>query len=132
MPESDLLKALHAYASDYYGKILGEEAEISYGSLDGSALLALGVLMEESAKDCLGETGDLAFLEGEKVDDENQRGESFNLNGSNAHKSRVALPASRSEASSSAAGMRADQPESRKRKRRKITHEKEDAGEDAG
>lgn len=68
MPASDLLKALHAYAADFYGRTLGKDAEVSYGSLDGSALLALGVLMEEAIRGVLGETGDLAFVEGEKVE----------------------------------------------------------------
>ena len=67
LPDSDLLKALHAYAADFYGRTLGREAEISHESLDGSALLALGVLMEEVVRGALGETGDLAFVEGEEV-----------------------------------------------------------------
>lgn len=32
--------------------------------MDETALIALGILMEESAKEILGETGDLAFTEG--------------------------------------------------------------------
>jgi len=32
--------------------------------MDETALIAFGILMEETARDVLGETGDLAFLEG--------------------------------------------------------------------
>lgn len=65
IPDSDLLKAIHAYAADYYSRSLSEEeAEIAYNSLDGSALLALGMLLEESCAEVIGETGDLALVEG--------------------------------------------------------------------
>ncbi|KAL9028207.1 MAG: hypothetical protein Q9196_003398 [Gyalolechia fulgens] len=64
LPDSDLLKAVHAYASDFYGKILGEEVRVSWGSLDETALMALGVLLEEEMERLLGATGDLVFVEG--------------------------------------------------------------------
>ena len=70
LPESDLLKALHAYAADFYHRSVGPEANSSYGSMDGSALIALGILMEEICKEALGKTGDLAFVEGEEMTDE--------------------------------------------------------------
>ncbi|KAL9004555.1 MAG: hypothetical protein Q9188_002624, partial [Gyalolechia gomerana] len=66
LPDSDLLKAVHAYASDFYGKVLGEEARVSWRSLDETALMALGVLLEEEMERVLGETGDLVFVEGAK------------------------------------------------------------------
>lgn len=65
LPESDLLKALHAYASDFYEKTTGLQAGSSYESMDGSALIAFGILLEEMCKEKLGDTGDLAFVEGE-------------------------------------------------------------------
>ena len=68
LPESDLLKALHTYASDFYEKTAGLQAGTSYESMDGSALIALGILLEEMCKEKLGDTGDLAFVEGEFVD----------------------------------------------------------------
>lgn len=68
MPDSDLLKAIHAYASDFFGKVLGEEARVSFGSLDETALIALGVLLEEEMGRVLGETGDLVFVEGARRD----------------------------------------------------------------
>ena len=36
--------------------------------MDGSALIALGILLEEMCKEKLGDTGDLAFVEGEEED----------------------------------------------------------------
>ena len=37
-----------------------------YRSMDETALIALGILMEEAARDTLGRTGDLVFTEGEE------------------------------------------------------------------
>ena len=65
LPESDLLKAIHAYASDFYGRAVKGKGKVDFESLDETALLAVGILMEEMARDALGETGDLAFVEGE-------------------------------------------------------------------
>lgn len=64
LPNSDLLKAIHTYVSDFYGSgHLGDTSK-DFRSLDETALIAIGVLLEESAKKALGETGDLAFTEG--------------------------------------------------------------------
>ncbi|KFY26975.1 hypothetical protein V493_03758 [Pseudogymnoascus sp. VKM F-4281 (FW-2241)] len=63
LPDSDLLKALHVYAADFYAA--EREAGADYRSLDETALLALGVLMEEMCCDQLGNGGDLVFTEGE-------------------------------------------------------------------
>jgi hypothetical protein len=38
--------------------------------MDETALIALGILVEESAREILGETGDLAFTEGVEVEEE--------------------------------------------------------------
>ena len=65
LPDSDLLKAIHAYASDYYSRTFGEGAVVDFHSLDETALLCLGILLEEMADEVLGETRDLAFTEGE-------------------------------------------------------------------
>ena len=65
LPESDLLKAIHAYSSDFYGRAVKGRGKVDFESLDETALLAVGILMEEMARDALGETGDLAFVEGE-------------------------------------------------------------------
>lgn len=92
LPDSDLLKALHAYAARLYScvpqksrrgrresdrKFVGPAEEGSAGSaswrsLDETALLALGVLVEELARACvLGDTGtgDMVFAEGVEVDE---------------------------------------------------------------
>lgn len=85
IPDGDLLKALHTYASDFYARMPdprvrdrrrkgdGEESFEAmkarlkgcrdFRSMDETALTAMGVLMEEMIKESLGETGDLAFAE---------------------------------------------------------------------
>ena len=65
LPESDLLKAIHAYASEFYGRAVKGRGKIDFESLDETALLAMGILMEETAGEVLGETGYKAFVEGE-------------------------------------------------------------------
>ena len=67
LPDTDLLKAVHTYASDFYHKALGTQGEVSFGSMDETALLAMGILLEEAAEHILGETGDLVFVEGEEI-----------------------------------------------------------------
>ncbi|KAI4116843.1 MAG: hypothetical protein LQ345_002813 [Seirophora villosa] len=66
LPDSDLLKAVHAYASDFYGAVLGkqEEGMVSFGSMDETALMAVGVLLEEAVGRLVEGTGDLVFVEG--------------------------------------------------------------------
>ncbi|KAL9602403.1 MAG: hypothetical protein Q9219_001826 [cf. Caloplaca sp. 3 TL-2023] len=66
LPGSELLKAIHEYASDFYTRVLGEESAVSWGSLDETALLAVGILLEEEVERVLGETGDLVFVEGKQ------------------------------------------------------------------
>lgn len=85
IPDGDLLKALHTYSSDFYARMPdprfkdrrsrgdGEESFEAmkarlkgcqdFRSMDETALLAMGVLMEEMISESLGETGDLAFVE---------------------------------------------------------------------
>ncbi|EME49447.1 hypothetical protein DOTSEDRAFT_40648 [Dothistroma septosporum NZE10] len=66
LPDSDMLKTIHAYASDFYGsKALGDCHE-DFKSMDETALIAVGVLLEEAAAHSLGKTGDLAFVQGQK------------------------------------------------------------------
>ena len=67
IPDTDLLEALHGYISDFYGA-MGKHAEVDWKSLDETALLALGVLVEEQVRDLLGSEGDMVFVEGEHVD----------------------------------------------------------------
>lgn len=67
LPESDLLKALHTYTSDYYTYATPDRGRASWRSMDETALIALGILLEETAKESLEETGDMVFVEGEVI-----------------------------------------------------------------
>ena len=64
LPDSDLLKALHVYASEFYARS-PTQGQIDFSSMDGSALLALGILVEEAVREELGKDGDLVFVEGD-------------------------------------------------------------------
>lgn len=63
LPDSDLLKAVHAYAAGFYGRTGGAA---DFSSLDETALMAVGVLLEEWAEVVLGEKGHEVFVEGER------------------------------------------------------------------
>ncbi|KAF2737861.1 hypothetical protein EJ04DRAFT_510047 [Polyplosphaeria fusca] len=76
LPGSDLLKALHPYLSRYYARSAEDPNSKVWKSMDETALLALGILIEESCKVRLGETGDLAFLERAETASENEREDS--------------------------------------------------------
>jgi hypothetical protein len=67
LPESDMLKTLHCYISDFYSRAITDDGMGDYRSMDETALIALGILLEEAARDTLGQTGDLIFTEGEEV-----------------------------------------------------------------
>lgn len=68
LPDSDLLKTIHTYVSDFYSRAMSDGGKHDVRSMDETALLAIGILLEAAAAGALGKTGDLAFLEGE-VDD---------------------------------------------------------------
>lgn len=68
LPDSDLVKYVHAYASSFYSGNTKSKGKIDWKSMDETALLALGILLEETAKEKLGETGDLAFIEDRRGD----------------------------------------------------------------
>ena len=63
LPDSDLLKTIHAYASDFYANAAPDGGKSDFKSLDETALLAMGILLEEAAAEALGKTGDLALVE---------------------------------------------------------------------
>jgi hypothetical protein len=85
LPDSDLLKAIHSYTSQFYSRTrMGEintgaqtlpgvkrknirKTNFNMRSMDETALLAFGILLEEAGKDILGKTGDLVFTEGEEI-----------------------------------------------------------------
>ncbi|KAG4436405.1 hypothetical protein IFR05_008098 [Cadophora sp. M221] len=69
LPESDLLKALHCYASDFYSRATIDGGIGDWKSMDETALIALGILVKEASLASLGQTGDLAFTEGEQYTD---------------------------------------------------------------
>lgn len=89
LPGSDLLKAVHSYSSRFYGALtqrygasvipgagdLGDARpgahekdaatwNIDESSMDETALLAFGIILEEASREVLGRHGDLVFTEG--------------------------------------------------------------------
>ncbi|KAK6082080.1 membrane protein [Seiridium cupressi] len=79
LPDSDMLKAIHSYSSHFYAALArsGSQVEtddtnrqgsIDEHSMDETALLAFGILLEEAGREVLGKRGDLVFTEGEDVD----------------------------------------------------------------
>ncbi|PTU24192.1 hypothetical protein P175DRAFT_0520141 [Aspergillus ochraceoroseus IBT 24754] len=67
LPDSALLEAIHAYTADFYEQTTKSHGRGYSYSMTGTALLGMGVLLEELAKESLGETGDLVLVEGEPV-----------------------------------------------------------------
>lgn len=86
LPSSDLLTGIHAYASTFYealstptGNTTAQrrrgrkrahfvgQRNINEGSLDETALLAFGVLLEEAGRELLGRRGEMVFTEGQEV-----------------------------------------------------------------
>ena len=65
LPESDLLKAVHAYTADFYARNTTDGGQVSIRSMNETALLAMGILLEEAMVHVLGDTGDMALVEGE-------------------------------------------------------------------
>lgn len=113
LPDSELLKAIHTYASDFYDHATIDKRQGDFRSMDETALLALGILLEEAAKETLGATGDLAFVEGEEEDD----GESIGGSSGPDHRIKVkAKSDGRGEKSKTS-------EETRERKRRKLDAE---------
>nr|XP_036589730.1 uncharacterized protein CTRU02_00484 [Colletotrichum truncatum]KAF6801735.1 membrane protein [Colletotrichum truncatum] len=73
LPDADLLKAVHSYASHFYSTLGGQQRNASYHvgarniderSMDETALLAFGILIEEAGREVLGNRGDMVFTEG--------------------------------------------------------------------
>lgn len=82
LPDSDTLKAVHGYVSHFYealgqrhdGPGRGRTTNVDERSMDESALLAFGILLEEAARESLGKNGDLVFTEGVDDDEGNAEG----------------------------------------------------------
>jgi hypothetical protein len=66
LPDSDMLKAIHTYASDFYGH--SQSATNSLLSMDGTALIASAVLLEELVAESLQKSGNLVFSEAKGED----------------------------------------------------------------
>ncbi|KAI9037870.1 uncharacterized protein KD926_011482 [Aspergillus affinis] len=69
LPSSELLEAIHAYSADFYDRATLDRGQDDYQSMDETALIAMGILMEEMARESLGETGDMVLVEGEEISD---------------------------------------------------------------
>lgn len=72
LPDAELLKDIHGYVSEFYETLnvdtmSGRDSRtgnaIDFKSLDETALLAMGILLEEACKEALGENGDMVFSE---------------------------------------------------------------------
>ncbi|KAI0137889.1 hypothetical protein F4776DRAFT_90254 [Hypoxylon sp. NC0597] len=76
LPDSDMLKAIHSYTSHFYEALAstrGPRGEafvrnVDERSMDETALLAFGILVEEAGREALGRMGDLVFTEGVEVE----------------------------------------------------------------
>jgi hypothetical protein len=96
LPDSDLLKTIHSYASHFYkdfpanrrtarndgidGGSDGVGEGISERSMDETALLAFGILLEEASREALGHRGDLVFTEGMEIGEEDDEREDGHRN----------------------------------------------------
>jgi hypothetical protein len=101
LPDSDLLKTIHAYASDFYANATPDGGKRDFKSLDETALLAMGILLEEAAAEALGKTGDLALVE-------------------DAHEEEIAVDATAESGSTSNSALKrsvVERPQSRSRSR---------------
>jgi hypothetical protein len=70
LPTSDLSHALHRYVSQFMAQPHVERNHLQYKSMDMTALLAMSILIDEAVKAEVekGNTGYLAFLEGDDED----------------------------------------------------------------
>ena len=70
LPGAELLTAIHAYVSKLYSRTTEGDLQPSWKCMDETALIAFGILMEETAREILGETGDFAFIEAADEEEE--------------------------------------------------------------
>ncbi|KAJ5337803.1 hypothetical protein N7452_004531 [Penicillium brevicompactum] len=70
LPSSELLEAIHAYTADYLEYATADNGVDDHRTMDETALLAMGILIEEMAAEELGDTGDLVLVEGEGLSEE--------------------------------------------------------------
>jgi hypothetical protein len=74
LPSGELLTAIHAYISKLYSRTTQGDAQPAWKCMDETALIAFGILMEETAREILGETGDFAFVEAADEEEEKTLG----------------------------------------------------------
>jgi hypothetical protein len=78
LPDSDLLTAVHGYTSKFYEAVakrasrtgVAPDRAVDERSMDETALLAFGILLEEAGREVLGRRGDLVFTE--QMDDDRE------------------------------------------------------------
>ncbi|EUC28246.1 hypothetical protein COCCADRAFT_41204 [Bipolaris zeicola 26-R-13] len=68
LPRGELLTSIHAYITHMYAQVDARGRSIRWRHLDETVLLALGILVEETARSVIGKTGDLAFTEASQGD----------------------------------------------------------------
>ena len=82
LPQTGMLTAVHCYASNFYEALARQQAPsstrkarpIDEKSMDETALLAFGIILEEASRHALGKRGHLVFTE-EGDDDDNASAE---------------------------------------------------------
>lgn len=124
LPDSELLKAVHVYAAEFYARHTGDGGKGDWRSLDETALVAVGVLVEEGVRGVLGGSGDLVFVEGEG------EGEGVGVgvgDGGEEREGRVGVRVGRSVVESSEAARRSGLT---RRKRRKLMGDDDGEGVD--
>ncbi|KAL1964639.1 hypothetical protein VTN77DRAFT_6813 [Rasamsonia byssochlamydoides] len=97
LPSSDLLQAIHAYSADFYENAITDGGADNFRSMDETALIAMGILLEEMAKESLGETGDLVLVEGEEIDGSDGEASVTSLGKSGRKRSNASVHASSAE-----------------------------------
>lgn len=70
LPSGELLTAIHTYVSKLYSRTATNDSQPAWKCMDETALIAMGILMEETAREVLGETGDFAFVEAANDEEE--------------------------------------------------------------
>lgn len=124
LPESDLLKAVHVYTSDFYRKATSRGGVVDFESLDETALLGLGVLLEVVMGEVLGETGDLAFVEGEEGGGGGGKGDVSGLDEDiGAARGKTKNTPTNVASKTTASGSATTSGDERRHKKRKLTHE---------
>lgn len=71
LPNSDLLEAIHTYSADFYNSEDYDWGAKDNRSMDETALIAMGILIEEMARESINETGNPVQVK-EEVREESQ------------------------------------------------------------